>query len=165
METNDDCLRKRSLGFLPIPAESGRMESPSLSFPLCLASFLVSLIYVLPCEVQRRIYWGYSLKPSWIFKHAIRCMCYFLQITLSAGSVMGCAIAEGLQGYGMNTDRVMPWQASGRARGTRVKEQARWSQRAESRFGSSSAWAGKGEEDQWSSALPLQDRTVHWLLS
>lgn len=54
METNDAHWRKGSLGFLPIPAKSGRTDSLSLSFPLSLARVWVSLTYVGPMEAPMK---------------------------------------------------------------------------------------------------------------
>ena len=44
----------RSLGFLPITADSGSMESLSLSFPLGFGSFSMFLTYVCPTEAPMK---------------------------------------------------------------------------------------------------------------
>lgn len=97
VEINDDGWRKRSLGFLCIPAELGRTESSHFSF-LCAwhvseCLWPMSILWK-HLKSWRIIYQGLYLKSSWILKPSIRCTCNFSKIMLNAVSVMGCAIVE-----------------------------------------------------------------------
>lgn len=148
METNDGCWRKRSSGFLPIPAESDRMESHFLFpcvWPVFYCPSSISILVKWPDKYTEGVVWS-----LWTFKHTIRRNVAFPPNHTHC--LLGWEIAE-TAGLFRATERTLTESChdkhAGRARGARVNAQARWSPRARSRFGTSSTWTGHGVEDQW----------------